>query len=149
MIRTGEPVFLREVPQELLDEAVERDPEAARALEEISIRSAITVPLSSGARNFGALTLVAEDRELRTPSSSSRRSCGARRDRAREREALREAERRAEAALALAYVGDGVVLVDEDGRVRFWNAAAAAITGVRETDALGRRPARSSRAGKR
>src|SRR5581483_8449914 len=39
VIRTGEPVFLREVPQALLDEAVERDPEAAAALEEISIRS--------------------------------------------------------------------------------------------------------------
>jgi two-component system, OmpR family, phosphate regulon sensor histidine kinase PhoR len=53
----------------------------------------------------------------------------------------REAERRAEAALALAYVGDGVVLLDDEGRVRFWNAAAAAITGVREGDALGRHPA--------
>ena len=30
VIRTGEPVFLREVPQELLDEAAARDPVAAR-----------------------------------------------------------------------------------------------------------------------
>ena len=58
VIRTGEPVFLREVPQELLDEAAGRDPEAALALEEISIRSAITVPLSSRSRSLGALTLV-------------------------------------------------------------------------------------------
>src|SRR5262249_4633456 len=42
---------------------------------------------------------------------------------------------------ALAYVGDGVVLLDDDGRVRFWNSAAVAITGVREGDAVGRRPA--------
>src|SRR6185437_4797689 len=35
VIRTGEPQFLREVPQELLDQAVQRDPVAAEALEHI------------------------------------------------------------------------------------------------------------------
>jgi PAS domain S-box-containing protein len=142
VIRTAEPVFLREVPQELLDEAVERDPNAAEALEEISIRSAITVPLRSGERTFGALTLVSEVRELEDAEFELAQELAARAAIAVENARLyREAERRAEAALALAYVGDGVVLLDEDGRVRFWNAAAAAITGVRETDAVGRRPA--------
>jgi PAS domain S-box-containing protein len=142
VIRTAEPVFLREVPQELLDEAVERDPNAAEALEEISIRSAITVPLRSGERTFGALTLVSEVRELQDSEFELAQELAARAAIAVENARLyREAERRAEAALALEYVGDGVVLLDEDGRVRFWNAAAAAITGVRETDALGRRPA--------
>jgi two-component system phosphate regulon sensor histidine kinase PhoR len=142
VIRTAEPVFLREVPQELLDEAVQRDPNAAAALEEISIRSAITVPLRSGERTFGALTLVSEVRELQDSEFELAQELAARAAIAVENARLyREAERRAEAALALAYVGDGVVLLDEDGRVRFWNAAAAAITGVRETDALGRRPA--------
>jgi len=142
VIRTAEPVFLREVPQELLDEAVERDPNAAAALEEISIRSAITVPLRSGERTLGALTLVSEVRELQDSDFELAQELAARAAIAVENARLyREAERRAEAALALEYVGDGVVLLDEDGRVRFWNAAAAAITGVRETDALGRRPA--------
>ena len=142
VIRTAEPVFLREVPQELLDEAMERDPNAAEALEEISIRSAITVPLRSGERTFGALTLVSEVRELQDSEFELAQELAARAAIAVENARLyREAERRAEAALALEYVGDGVVLLDEDGRVRFWNAAAAAITGVRETDALGRRPA--------
>ena len=142
VLRTAEPVFLREVPQELLDEAVERDPNAAEALEEISIRSAITVPLRSGERTLGALTLVAEERELEDSDFELAQELAARAAIAVENARLyREAERRAEAALALEYVGDGVVLLDEDGRVRFWNAAAAAITGVRETDALGRRPA--------
>src|SRR5581483_642816 len=50
-----------------------------------------------------------------------------------------EAERRADAALALAYVGDGVVLLDPAGRVRFWNSAAAAITGVAADETVGRR----------
>jgi PAS domain S-box-containing protein len=142
VIRTAEPVFLREVPQELLDEAVERDPNAAKALEEISIRSAITVPLRSGERTFGALTLVSEVRELQDSEFGLAQELAARAAIAVENARLyQEAERRAEAAVALAYVGDGVVLLDEDGRVRFWNAAAAAITGVRETDALGRHPA--------
>jgi len=142
VIRTAEPVFLREVPQELLDEAMERDPNAAEALEEISIRSAITVPLRSGERTFGALTLVSEVRELQDSEFELAQELAARAAIAVENARLyREAERRAEAALALEYVGDGVVLLDEDGRVRFWNAAAAAITGVRETEALGRRPA--------
>jgi PAS domain S-box-containing protein len=141
VIRTAEPVFLREVPQELLDEAVRRDPNAAEALEEISIRSAITVPLRTGERTFGALTLVSEARELEDSDFELAQELGARASIAVENAALyREAERRAEAALALAYVGDGVVLLDRDGRVRFWNAAAAAITGVREADVIGRHP---------
>jgi PAS domain S-box-containing protein len=141
VIRTAEPVFLREVPRELLEEAVRRDPNAARALEELSIHSAITVPLRSGDRTFGALTLVAESRELEDSEFELAQELAARAAIAVENARLyREAERRAEATLALAYVGDGVVLLDREGRVRFWNAAAAAITGVREADAVGRRP---------
>jgi len=141
VMRTGEAEFLPVVPQELLDEAARRDPEAAAALEHISIRSVITLPLRSGDRTFGALTLIAEHREFDAADFALGRQLSARAAIAVENARLyREAERRAEAALALAYVGDGVVLLDPDGRVRFWNAAAAAITGVPEADALGRRP---------
>ncbi len=140
VIRTGESIFLREVPQELLDEAAKRDPEAARALEEISIHSAITVPLSSRARNFGALTLVAEEREFGDEDFELAQQLSARAAIALENARLfAESERRADAALALAYVGDGVVLLDSAGRVRFWNSAAAAITGIRSEEAVGRR----------
>jgi len=142
VMRTGEPAFLRAVPQDLLDEAAKRDPEAAAALEHISIRSAITLPLRAGDRTFGALTLVAEHREFDDADFALGQQLSARAAIAVENARLyREAERRADASLALAYVGDGVVLLDQDGRVRFWNAAAAAITGVREADAVGRRPA--------
>jgi len=141
VIRTGEPEFLREVPEELLAAAAERDPVAAEALEHISIRSAITLPLWTGERTLGALTLVAEQRAFDDDDFELAQRLSARAAIAVENARLyREAERRAEAALALAYVGDGVVLLDDEGRVRFWNAAAAAITGVREADALGRRP---------
>jgi PAS domain S-box-containing protein len=141
VMRTGEPEFLREVPQELIEEAARRDPEAAAALQHISVRSAITLPLGSGGRTFGALTLIAEDREFDNADFALGQQLSARAAIAIDNARLyREAERRAEAALALAYVGDGVVLLDDDGRVRFWNSAAAAITGVREVEALGRRP---------
>jgi PAS domain S-box-containing protein len=142
VIRTGEPQFLREVPQELLDEAAQRDPVAAEALEHIAIRSAITVPLWTGERSLGALTLVGEERVFEDDDFDLAQQLGARAALAVENARLyREAERRAEAALALAYVGDGVILLDEEGRVRFWNAAAAAITAVPEETALGRAPA--------
>jgi PAS domain S-box-containing protein len=142
VMRTGEPEFLREVPQTLIEEAARRDPEAAAALEHISVRSAIVLPLRSGGRTFGALTLIAEDREFDNADFALGQQLSARAAIAIENARLyRESERRAAAALALAYVGDGVVLLDEGGRVRFWNAAVAAITSVREQDALGRRPA--------
>jgi PAS domain S-box-containing protein len=41
-----------------------------------------------------------------------------------------QAEERGEAARALAYVGDGVFLVDRQGTIRLWNPAAEAITGL-------------------
>jgi PAS domain S-box-containing protein len=142
VIRTGEPQFLREVPQELLDEAARRDPVAGEALEHISIRSAITLPLRPGDRSLGAFTLVAEERVFGDEDFELAQRLSARAAIAVENARLyRESERRAEAALALAYVGDGVVLLDDEGRVRFWNSAAAAITGVREADALGHHPA--------
>ena len=138
VIRTGEPLFLREVPQELLDEAVERDPETARALEEISIRSAITLPLRAGDRSLGALTLVAEERVFTDADFELAQQLSARAAIAIENARLyRETERRADAALALSYVGDGVVLLDSEDRVRFWNTAAAAITGVDAAAAVG------------
>ncbi|MBA2331196.1 MAG: PAS domain-containing protein [Actinobacteria bacterium] len=49
-----------------------------------------------------------------------------------------ELERRAEASKALEFVGDGVALLDADGRVRLWNPAAETITGLRAGDILGR-----------
>ena len=54
---------------------------------------------------------------------------------------FRRSEDRAHAALALAFVGDGVFLVDDDGVVRIWNAAAAAITGLSPGQMVGHRAA--------
>jgi PAS domain S-box-containing protein len=57
-----------------------------------------------------------------------------------ERELLRarlDAEARARSALALGHVHDGVVLVDDDGRIELMNEAAARIFGVAAADAVG------------
>jgi PAS domain S-box-containing protein len=139
VIRSGEAQFLPEVPPEMLAEAAARDPEAARALEQITIRGWICVPLTAGERKLGAVSLVVEEREFTDEDFDLAKELAARAAVAVENARLyREAEYRADAALALAYVGDGVVLLDRDDRVRFWNAAAAAITGVHETEARGR-----------
>jgi signal transduction histidine kinase len=49
----------------------------------------------------------------------------------------REIERRAEAARALAFVADGVCLVDQHGVVRVWNGAAERGTGVPAAEIVG------------
>jgi PAS domain S-box-containing protein len=48
-------------------------------------------------------------------------------------------QQRDQAERVLAYLGDGVFVVDRDGVVRLWNQAAEAITGLRETEVRGRR----------
>jgi PAS domain S-box-containing protein len=57
---------------------------------------------------------------------------------AAERAARAEAEARAEAAIALEVVDDGVAMLDEQGIVRLWNRAAETITGLRAATVLGR-----------
>lgn len=56
----------------------------------------------------------------------------------RERWARGHAEERAQAALSLEHVADGVFLVDDSGVVRVWNPAAERITDIPGADAIGR-----------
>jgi PAS domain S-box-containing protein len=141
VLRTGEPDFMPVIPQELLDEAVGDDEEFGRIIEELGLKSSIAVPLTARGRTLGALTMIAAERhpiftqvDLELAVELARRAAVAV-DNAR---LYREAQRGADAARALAYVADGVVLLDADGTVRHWNPAAAAITGVSEDEALDR-----------
>ncbi|HEU5476943.1 MAG TPA: ATP-binding protein [Gaiellaceae bacterium] len=59
---------------------------------------------------------------------------------ARSRVSRQERDR---AERVLSRVGDGVFLVDRDGVIRLWNAAAEAITGLR-ADAISNRPAQET-----
>ena len=57
---------------------------------------------------------------------------------AAERDARAEAEARSHAAIALEYVDDGIAMVDNDGFIRLWNRAAARITGLTDSEVVGR-----------
>jgi PAS domain S-box-containing protein len=101
----------------------------------------VTVPLIARGEVFGAISLVTAesariyDEDDLTLAQELARHAAAAIDNARLYE---ESERRGRAARVLAAVGDGVVMVDGLGIVRLWNPAAAAITGLREADVLGR-----------
>jgi PAS domain S-box-containing protein len=55
------------------------------------------------------------------------------------RRAEEELAQRAHAALALAFIGDGVFLVDDEGVVRLWNTAASVITALPAQHVVDRR----------
>ncbi|HSS81881.1 MAG TPA: GAF domain-containing protein, partial [Gaiellaceae bacterium] len=140
VLRTGEPEFFPELPQELLDEAIGDDEELRRIIDELGLKSTICVPLVARERTLGAVTLIAAEThppyteaDLALAVELARRAAVAV-DNAR---LYREAERGADAAQALAYVADGVAMLDTSGRVLHWNPAAAAITGVDEEQAMG------------
>ena len=142
VIRTGEPEFFPELPRELLEAAIGDDEALRRIVTELGIRSSICVPLNARGRVLGALTLIAAEAHAAYAEADFAlalelaRRAGILVDNAR---LFREAERGANAARALAYVADGVVLLDREGVVRHWNPAAAAITGMTEEEALGKR----------
>jgi PAS domain S-box-containing protein len=140
VLRTGRPQFLPELTAEIIEEAAGADEDLRRIVDELGLRSSICVPLQARGRTFGALTLIAA--ESHPPYTEAdfqlavelARRAGTAVDNALLYE---EAEKGANAARALAYIADGVVLLDEEGIVRHWNPAAAAITGVPERHALG------------
>ena len=142
VIRTGEPEFLPELPEELLEEAIGEDEALREIVQQLGLRSSICVPLNARGRTLGALSLIAAESHPAYTEADFElalelaRRAGIAVDNSR---LFREAEKGANAARALAYVADGVVLIDGDGFVRHWNPAAATITGVPEQEAVGRR----------
>jgi PAS domain S-box-containing protein len=110
-------------------------------LKQLGMESAMVVPLTAGGRTFGALMLVSADParlydedDLDFALHLARRAAVAV-DNARLYRAVQE---RAQAALVVEQVGDGVVLVDEEGIVRLWNPAAERITGLASMATVGR-----------
>jgi signal transduction histidine kinase len=106
-------------------------------------RSLMCVPLIARGRVLGAITFASDGRRRFTPEDLGEAEELARRaaiavDNAR---LFHEAERRADAARVLAYIGDGVFLLDADGIVRLWNRAAETITGLTASQVVGRRVA--------
>ena len=142
VIRTGEPDFLPEITDALLIQAAAGDEVLLELLRGLGLRSSICVPIAGRSGATGALSLVVVEsgRRYSTTDLELAVELGRRAGAAIENARLySESERRAEAARALAYVGDGVILLDREGFVRHWNQAAVQITGIGEWEALGSR----------
>ena len=141
VIRTGEPELVPEITRELVRSAAHDDLHF-ELLQELGLESYVCVPLKGidgGA--LGAITLVSSDagrrfgaEDLVLAEELARRAASA----IENARLYREAEARAQAAQVLATIGDGVALVDRSGRIRLWNAAASVITGLDDSDVLGK-----------
>ena len=64
-IRSGRAELMEEIPQELLERAVEGNPELAELLEELQLRSSMVVPLVLGGESIGAITFVMAESDRR------------------------------------------------------------------------------------
>jgi signal transduction histidine kinase len=141
VLRTGEPQLLSEIPQALLDEAVVRRPDVAEVLDQLSLQSVMIVPITARGQTLGAISFFWAESDRRYNAADLdfaadlARRAGIAVDNA---QLYRAAEERAQAARVLASIGDGVMLVDGKGIVRYWNRAAEAITGLPTTAVLDR-----------
>ena len=143
VVRRGEPELLPEITDGMLAAAA-RDELHLGLIRELGLRSWMCVPLIARGRTLGAISLVAAEsgrrygpEDLRLAEDLARRAATA----IDNAQLYREAEERAQSARVLASVDDGVLMVDGDGFVRLWNPAAAAITGLRAVDVVGRHAA--------
>ena len=145
VIRTGEAELVPAVDDNEL-EASAVDELHLGLLRQLEVRSYMCVPLKARDRVLGAITLISSEpgrrfgaEDLLLAEELARRATMA----IENARLFRQAEERAQAARVLATIGDGVFLVDRDGRIRLWNNAAERITGVAEADVLGQ-PAASA-----
>jgi signal transduction histidine kinase len=138
VFRASEPLLLRTIPPSYLAE-LERLGAERQAFEQIGTRSLMLVPIATRGQTFGILTLGSrrvgrfDEHDLDLAQELAGRAAVAI-DNAR---LVGELRRRAQAAQALEFVGDGVFLVGRDGVVQLWNPAAARITGLVEEQVVG------------
>jgi PAS domain S-box-containing protein len=140
-LREGKPVIFHEFTEESLV-GTTRDDYHLELMRKLNPNSALAVPLVARGHTVGALTFAwsSSDRFYSEQDLALTTELAGRVALAVDNARLyREVEERAEAALALERVGDGVVMVAEDGAVRLWNPAAEAITGLKRAAVLGRR----------
>jgi PAS domain S-box-containing protein len=140
--RSTESVLLSTVSAEYYEELARLGADPT-TFEAIGTRSLMLVPIVARGQSLGLLTLGSrhenrfEEPDLDLAQELARRAATAM-DNAR---LVGELQRRAQAAQALEFVGDGVFLVDKDGVVRLWNPAAERITGLAERVVAGTRAA--------
>jgi PAS domain S-box-containing protein len=141
VIRTGQSELFRQIPDALLVTVTGGDEQLLQDVRALRLVSLMCVPLLARGRVLGAITFLSDtparrftEDDLGEAEELARRAAIAV-DNAR---LFHEAERRADAARVLAYVGDGVFLLDDSGTVRLWNRAAETITGLAGRDVVGR-----------
>jgi signal transduction histidine kinase len=139
VIRSGEPQLVSEITAEMVA-ALARDDEHRVLIEELGLRSFMTVPLAARGRILGAMTFIAStsDRRFGPENLAFAQELARRASAAIDNAQLHaETEERARASLVLDHVGEGVFLVDRVGIVRLWNPAAEAITGIPAAEIVG------------
>jgi PAS domain S-box-containing protein len=140
VIRRREPVLVTEISDEALEAAAAGELHL-ELMRELRLRSFMCVPVIAGDRVAAAVTFAAAESgrrftedDLRLAEELARRAAVA----IENARLYSEVEERAQAARVLEAVGDGVFLVDAQGRIRLWNAAATTITGLTRGDVLDR-----------
>ncbi|MGH2995037.1 MAG: ATP-binding protein [Gaiellaceae bacterium] len=137
LLSEGRPIVVEDV-------AAERQLKMSLALS-IGAKSALIVPLRHERRPIGTVTFYALTAPQRFDDVSVALAALIANEAAdvleRARLAEELADERERAGRVLAHVGDGVFFVDGGGRIRLWNPAAAAITGLPPERVLGRPPA--------
>jgi two-component system phosphate regulon sensor histidine kinase PhoR len=134
-----EPLYVRE-PGTETPARLGRTAREVELITRIDVQSAITVPLIARGRALGVMTFAAcspgrySEEDLSLAEELARRAATA----IDHAQVYKEAEERAQAAEALAFIAEGVALLDRDAVVRLWNPAAAAITGLETDQVLGR-----------
>ncbi|MGH3063131.1 MAG: GAF domain-containing protein, partial [Gaiellaceae bacterium] len=138
VVGSGEAQLVPEMTDEVVGQ-IARDEEHRRLIEELGIRSFMTVPLVSRRGILGAITFIASsDRRFGPGDLAFAEELARRAATAIENAQLHaETEERAQASLVLDHVGEGVFLVDGRGFVHLWNPAAEAITGIPAAEIVG------------
>ena len=160
VIMTGEPLLQNDVPEQVKDPAgvyydVDREGHMRKLPDEgpPGVQSALMVPVKLEGEVVGVVQLMHEtarydDEQLELAEGLVSLMAAAVRNARLHEEAQSEAAARAraeamaaareQAARVLEAVGDGVILVDPNGALRFWNRAAELVTGRSRDDVVGR-----------
>ena len=160
VIMSGEPLLQNDVPEQVKDPAgvyydVDREGHMRKLPDEgpPGVQSALMVPVKHEGEVVGVVQLMHEtarydDEQLELAEGLVSLMAAAVRNARLHEEAQSEAAARAraeamaaareQAARVLEAVGDGVILVDPNGALRFWNRAAELVTGRSRDDVVGR-----------
>jgi PAS domain S-box-containing protein len=138
-LRTKETVRLPALDREALLRTAKSE-EHLELMQPFASRVAMMVPLVAHGLTYGVLGIGTAPRRAALPAQKQQfaeelaRRIAIALDNAR---LYAEAERRGDAARSLEHVADCVVLLDREGRLRYWNPAAEELLGL-DSDKLGR-----------